>query len=130
MEVIKKIGPLILIGLTALAFAVSGFGKLSGSQMMHMPFAKLGLPEWFGYFIGTCEIAGAIALWFRRLSALAAAGLAIIMIGAVYFHIMYALSTIGPALILLILSILIFTWRRADLSLRAQAAAIMRIGRR
>ena len=49
----------------------------------------MGLPDVFGDVIGCCEIAGAIGLFVRRLSAAAAAGLASIMVGAVGYHLHY-----------------------------------------
>ena len=61
------------IGLSALAFAAAGVAKLMGVPMVHASFANMGLPSWFGYFIGICELAGAIGLLIRRLSGLAAA---------------------------------------------------------
>ena len=89
-----------------------------GVPMVHQSFADLGLPGWFGYFIGVCEIAGAIGLYIRRLSGLAAAGLGIIMIGAVYYHVTYDPPQAAiPAIVLLLLSAYIFTQRREDISL-------------
>ncbi len=72
----------ILIVLTAFAFAAAGVLKLVGDPMFSDSFGKIGLPGAFGYFIGCCEIAGAVGLFIRRLATLAAAGLAIIMLGA------------------------------------------------
>ena len=72
----------ILIVLTAFAFAAAGVLKLVGDPMFSDSFGKIGLPGGFGYFIGCCEIAGAVGLFIRRLATLAAAGLAIIMLGA------------------------------------------------
>lgn len=42
------------------------------------------------YLIGSIEVAGGIALLFRRVSALAAAGLALMMVGAVMTHVLHA----------------------------------------
>ena len=104
-----------VIGLASLAFAAAGIGKLMGNPMMHASFAKLGMPGWFGYFIGCCEIAGAVGLYLRKLSALAAAGLAIIMIGAVGYHVTYdPIGNAVPALVLLILSAIVVMKRRGD----------------
>lgn len=66
----------------------------------------MGLPVWFGYFIGACELSGAIGLWLRKLSAFAAAGLIVIMAGAIYFHAAYdAIANGIPAFILSLLLI-------------------------
>lgn len=101
------------IGLAALAYVAAGAAKLAGVPEMHASFAALGLPGWFGYFIGACEIAGAIGLFIRPLSGLAAMGLAIIMVGALYFHVTHTPMSAGlPALILLLLDIYIIRKRR------------------
>lgn len=104
------------IGLAALAYAAAGAAKLAGVAQMHESFVLLGLPGWFGYFIGACEVAGAIGLFIRPLSALAAMGLAIIMIGALYFHITHPPIAAGiPALILLGLDLFVVKTRGGDL---------------
>ena len=89
--------------------------KLLGVEEMHMSFAVLGLPVWFGYFIGACEVAGGIGIWIRKLSGLAAAGLFIITAGAVYFHVVYTPVTMAiPALVLAILAAIIFMASRSN----------------
>lgn len=106
----------IVTGLAALAFAAAGIGKLTGNAMMHESFANLGLPGWFGYFIGLCELAGAIGLLIRPLAALASAGLIIILCGAIYYHATYPPLSAGvPALVLLILCIYIYRARRGEM---------------
>ncbi len=101
IKVIKIILAIILL--------MAGSAKLAGVEEMHKSFSILGLPGWFGYFIGFCEIAGAIGLFIRPLSALAAAGIAMIMVGAIYFHIMHTpIVSAIPAIIVLILSVVVF----------------------
>lgn len=105
-------------GIVTLVMLMGGAGKLSGNEMMHSSFATLGLPSWFGYFIGACEIAGAIGIWIPRLAAFAAAGISIIMLGAIYFHVIYTpLSGAVPALVVLLCCIFIIVQRRAQFSL-------------
>lgn len=71
---------IITILLSAL-FLFAGLPKLltPGKMLSQWVYAP-----WFLTFIGICETLGAIGLLIRRLAALAAAGLSIIMIGAVY----------------------------------------------
>lgn len=96
----KVIIAIILLG--------SGGAKLAGIPELHESFRILGLPEWFGYLIGTCEISGAIGLFIRPLSALASVGIFLIMAGAMYFHVMHTPLTQGiPALVVLILSLFV-----------------------
>ena len=115
MEFVRKNWIWAAIVLVSVGFSAAGIAKLMGVPMAHVSFAKLGLPAWFGYFIGVCEIAGAIGIYLRKLSALAAAGLGIIMIGAVGYHVAFdPLTNAVPALVLLLLSGAIVAKRRAN----------------
>jgi putative oxidoreductase len=107
--------PLLISSLLlALIVGAGGIAKLLGVPQAHTSFSILGLPEWFGYFIGACELLGAVALFIRPLSALSAAGIAVIMLGAIYFHVMHTpLIQAIPAIIALALSVYIFITRRS-----------------
>ncbi len=86
--------------------------KVLGVEQMAQGFTHFHLPLWFMTFIGVCEVAGAIGLLIRRLSALAAVGLAIIMIGAIYMHLTYDPPTMAaPAAVLLLLMAFV-AWQR------------------
>ena len=112
---LAKISLWLLIGLTAVAFATAGFLKLFGEEMYSNSFNVMGLPDVFGDVIGCCEIAGAIGLFIRRLSAIAATGLASLMVGAVGYHLHYeSLAEAVPAVILLSFSVIIVFARRCD----------------
>jgi len=112
---IKTVATWSVITLLAFSFAAAGTGKLMGVEMLHLSFANLGLPSWFGYFIGACEIAGAIALFIRPLSGLAAAGLAAIMLGAIYYHVNFdPISAAVPAIVLALLATLVSVIRKTD----------------
>jgi putative oxidoreductase len=91
-----KWGTLAATGLLTLGFLGAGGTKLSGAEDMVQNFAKYGLPIEFMYFIGACEVAGAIGLWLKMsiivpwpLRRLAATGLAIIMVGAITMHVLH-----------------------------------------
>ena len=113
MSIVQKYGVVAASAILALIVGAAGIAKLSGVPMVHQSFAILGLPLWFGYFIGACEVAGAVGLFIRQLSALAAAGLAIIGAGAVYFHITHTSLSQGiPAFIVLVLAVFIALKRR------------------
>ena len=47
---------------TAAAFFMAGFAKLSGQPMMVETFGKIGIGQWFRYVTGTIEVASAILL--------------------------------------------------------------------
>ncbi|MEM7438187.1 MAG: DoxX family protein [Pseudomonadota bacterium] len=102
------------MGLVSLVMVMGGVMKLTGQEMALASFSTLGLPVWFGMFIGVCELAGAAGLWVKRTSALAALGIALIMIGAIYYHVMHTpLSEGVPAIVVLVLCGFIILRRRA-----------------
>ncbi len=106
----------IAIVLVAAYVGAGGIAKLAGVPYVHSSFPKLGLPPWFGYFIGVCEILGPIGLFIRPLSALAAVGIGIIMVGATYYHAAYTpMVQAAPAFVLAVLCAYIFVKRRAGL---------------
>ncbi len=114
MNSAKIWGLRVVMALTTFAFVMAGTCKLMGNEMMHASFLAMGLPVWFGYFIGACEIAGGIGIWFRKLSSWAGAGLAIIMIGATYYHLVYQQPGVGAAIMLGVFGTLIAVLRRKD----------------
>ena len=67
-------------------FVFSGGMKLLKADEAKPMFVHYGYAAWFATFIGVCEALGGLGLLLPRLAALAAAGLAIIMAGAVYTH--------------------------------------------
>lgn len=103
------------IALVVLYVGAGGVGKLAGVPYVHSSFPKLGLPAWFGYFIGACEVLGSVALFVRPLRAIAAVGLGIIMVGATYYHATYTpIIQAAPAIVLGILCLYIFSKTRSD----------------
>lgn len=115
MENVKKYGLLAIMALTTFAFVAAGGMKLSGAEEMHASFAMMGLPVWFGYLIGAAEVAGGIGIWVKKVNWLAAAGLVIIMLGAVYFHVTYTPIAAGiPALVLGVFAAVIFVAKRKE----------------
>ena len=72
--------------LAGLFLFAGGFGLLH-PDTSRSAFAHYGYSPWFATFIGACEVLGAICLLIPRLAGLAAAGLSIIMVGAVYTHV-------------------------------------------
>lgn len=105
----------VITTLLAAAFISAGVFKLMGVEMMHQSFVNLGLPTWFGYFIGVAEILGGIGLFVKKWSSLAAVGLTIIMLSAIGYHLNFdPLSQAVPAVVLAVLSIVIFVTRRKE----------------
>lgn len=63
-------------------FAFAAVPKVLGDPTTAQMMTQIGLAEWMGYFIGACEIAGAVGLLVPRLTGVAAVGLSLLMIGA------------------------------------------------
>ncbi len=77
-------------------------------------FTQIGAGQWLRYLVGGLELAGAIGLLIPRLAALAALGLAGVMIGAVITQVLVLGSVVialTPAFLGVILGLI--AWRRA-----------------
>ncbi|MBE0482346.1 MAG: DoxX family protein [Bacterioplanes sp.] len=74
----------------ALIFFASGAAKLASLEFEIVAFERWGYALWFMYAIGAIEVIGAVGLLLKRVSALASAGLAVMMIGAIATHVMHA----------------------------------------
>jgi putative oxidoreductase len=72
----------VQILLAAFFLFVAAGPKLAGSHSSVQEFGLIGAGQWFRYFVGTLELAGAIGLLTPWLGGLAAAGLAADMAGA------------------------------------------------
>ena len=111
----KAMGTWIAIILLALPIGAAGIGKLMGVDMLQQSFKLMGLPGWFGYFIGLCELSGAIGLLIPRLSAPAAAGILMVMLGAIGFHLFFTPLSAGiPALVLALMATAVIFARKND----------------
>ena len=66
----------------ALVFLGAGASKLFGEPAMVTMFADIGAGQWLRYAVGALEIAGGVGVLVPRLSTVAAAGLALLMVGA------------------------------------------------
>lgn len=98
------------MAIVTLVMLMGGAMKLTGNPMATASFSVLGLPAIFGTFIGACEIAGGLGIWFRKTSMLAAMGISLIMIGAIYYHIMHTpLTEAIAAFVVLLCCILIIS---------------------
>ncbi|MER6989013.1 DoxX family protein [Saccharopolyspora hirsuta] len=79
----------VLSVVLALAFLAIGGMKIFNTQVF---VAQLGLPSAMAVVIGVLEVAGALGLLagfrIRILGALAALGLAVLLVGAVGFHVL------------------------------------------
>ena len=100
--------------LLAALFAFAGINKLLALQPEVVEgFTKIGLGQWFRYLTGGLELAGAIGLLIPRLSGLAALGLAGVMVGAVFAHVL-ALPPVALAIVPAVLSVVLVLIARAS----------------
>ena len=101
--------------LTAAAFLMAGFAKLSGQPMMVETFDKIGIGQWFRYVTGGIEVASAILLLIPRLTPVGAAILVCVMCGAVLTHLLLIGGSPLPALVLGCFAAIVFWGRRGTL---------------
>ncbi len=80
----KKIALWIISGLLAALFLFAGLTKLLAPAQAKQWFTQYGYAPWFAIFIGVCETLGGIGVLVPRVAALAASGLSLIMVGAVF----------------------------------------------
>jgi uncharacterized membrane protein YphA (DoxX/SURF4 family) len=99
---------LLRIALAAM-FLGAGFSKLAGEPVMVEMFAVIGAGQWLRYFVGVCEVAGAVGVLVPRLSVLAAAGLALLMVGASIANVT-VLDTSPATTLLIFLAALLTVW--------------------
>jgi putative oxidoreductase len=78
--------------LLALFFAMMGLPKVLGLGGWAGRFAAWGYPPWFVILVGAGEIAGAVMLLIPPLATPGAAGLSVIMLGAVATHLLHSES--------------------------------------
>ena len=97
--------------LTAAAFLMAGFAKLSGQPEMVETFDKVGVGQWFRYVTGGIEVASALLLLIPRLTPVGAFLLLCTMVGAVLTHVALIGGSPLAALVLGLLAALIL-WGR------------------
>jgi putative oxidoreductase len=87
---------LLSIGL-AFIFLVAGVPKLAGADAHIRHFVVWGYPDWFRLVVGAIEVTSAVLLLVPRLAAIGGAGIALIMAGATYTHVVRVPAEAGRA---------------------------------
>jgi uncharacterized membrane protein YphA (DoxX/SURF4 family) len=77
-----------LKGVLALLFLAAAGAKIAGVPMMVAEFGKVGLGQWFRYFTAILEISGAVLLLWPGRTAIGAALLACVCVGAFFAQIL------------------------------------------
>ena len=101
----------ILQGLLAAAFLVAGTAKLVGPQIQVIFFEKIGLGQWFRYFIGGSEVVGAILVLVPRTAVAGAVLLAMTMVVVIDIHLLITGGNPVPSVVLLLIAVAV-TWYR------------------
>jgi uncharacterized membrane protein YphA (DoxX/SURF4 family) len=109
----KEISLWALQVLTAAAFLMAGFAKLSGQPAMVQTFEKIGAGQWFRYVTGAIEVASAVLLLIPRFTPVGAALLVCTMVGAAITHVVILGGSPAPAIVLGVLAGVVL-WGRAD----------------
>jgi len=110
-SLLQSIPGWILSVLLALIFLSVGAMKLMSRPAMVQEFAQVGLGQWFRYFTGLLEVAGAICMLVPKLSRWGAVVLAAVMSGAVVAH-LTALHSPPTLPAILLVMVLAATWLR------------------
>jgi putative oxidoreductase len=108
----QKIAMWVVSALLAALFLFAGLPKLlmPGKMLKEWIYAP-----WFLTVVGVCETLGAIGLLIPRLAALAAAGLSVIMIGAVYTLVrVHQLNQLPVPIVVFFLLMLVIYLRRKE----------------
>lgn len=106
----------VLQVLAAAMFFMAGGAKFAAIPDVVAAFESLGMGRWFLYLTGTLEIAGAILLLVPGLAAWGAALLAVVMVGAIFFHLTVLGGSVVMPLVLLIVLLVILWGRRRQLA--------------
>lgn len=101
---VKTVALWVVTVLLAALFVLAGSMKFFSAEAAEQ-FAKFGYPGWFLVLIGVIEVAGGLALLVPRLTPIAAAGLAIVMVGAVFTVLRHddAVKALAPLAFLVLL---------------------------
>ncbi len=108
--------------MAALLFLLQGGQKLLGMPEVAENFARWGYPDFMPYLIGIFEILGAIGLLIPRMAGLAAVGLIIIMIGALYTHVTHGEFGMAPIPLIVIVLLGLVVYNRNPLRMFGSAA--------
>jgi len=96
--------------LVAGLFLMMGSQKLMSDPELVANFARWGLPDKMYLVIGFFEVLGAVGLLIPRFAGLAASGLILIMIGALFTHLTHGeiLMAMMPLMVMILLGVVVF----------------------
>jgi uncharacterized membrane protein YphA (DoxX/SURF4 family) len=106
---VKTVALWVVTVLLAAAFVSAGSMKFFSAEAATQ-FAQFGYPGWFLVLIGVIEVAGGVALLVPRLAPIAAAGLGVVMVGAVFTVLRHddAVKALAPLVFLVLLGMVAY----------------------
>lgn len=106
--------------LSALFLLAAAVPKLTGTEIAVEAFDDIGAGQWLRVFTGVAEVAGAIGLLVPWITAVAAVGLAALMVGATVTNLFIVGDPgAGVTTLILLATFSFIAWRRLpDLDLR------------
>jgi uncharacterized membrane protein YphA (DoxX/SURF4 family) len=108
----KTVALWVATGLLACLFVFAGSMKFVNPDMAEH-FAEWGYPDWFRVLIGVVEIGGGLALLVPRTALYAAGALGIVMLGAVFTHLVHGEVPQAPVpFVILVLLVVVGYARR------------------
>jgi len=125
----------VITVLDAGALGIAGSSKFSNPEVWTAMFQEWGYPAWFAFVVGAAECALALALLFPRVAFYAAAGLGVIMLGALGTLLSHPGGRMGlttPVVHLLVLTIILLArrggrWRLPGPHARQEAHEVMSV---
>ena len=110
----KTIGVWISTVLVAAVYCAAAYGKLSGVQEMVDNFHRWGFSNELRLFVGSAELIGALGLLIPATATLAASGLSVIMVGAIFTHLANHEGPMALVPLVLLCLVLWIAYRRRD----------------
>lgn len=112
MKKLKVAGIWLLQILLAFILTTSGWERMFGrSEVWAGRFEGWGYPDGFSYVVGGFEVLFGLALLAPKVAGIGAAGLIVIMVGAVGTHVLHGEPFWGPAVLGLLLAIVAYVRR-------------------
>ena len=103
MSKLKQYTYSLAVALVALYVGAAGVAKLFGVPAVTQSFTTMGLPEGTSFLAGLCEVAAAVGFYITPMRRLAAGCLIPVMLGALYYHVIFTpLPQAIPALLILL----------------------------
>ena len=104
----------VITVLDAALMALAGSAKFTAAAWWSQAFVTFGYPAWFSYATGAAEVVLAVLLLIPRIAAYAAAGLIVIMLGALVSTLLHPgrLGPVPPLMHIVVLSVILLArWK-------------------